>query len=61
MRPMGAALWYSHPPTHLPLAVRLPFRWLDLDAPPNNLDKDCSPVTVDFLKNRLISPNVRSR
>lgn len=25
---------------------------------PKNLDKDCSPVTVDLLKQRLISPHV---
>lgn len=39
-------------------AVRLPFIWRDLEMPPKNLDKDCSPVTVDFLKQRLISPHV---
>lgn len=28
---------------------------------PKNLDKDCSPVTVDLLKQRLISPHVLDR
>jgi hypothetical protein len=39
-------------------AVRLPFTWKDLDMAPKNLDKDCSPVTIDMLKQRLISPHV---
>jgi hypothetical protein len=38
--------------------VRLPFTWKDLNMAPKNLDKDCSPVTVDQLKQRLISPHV---
>lgn len=39
-------------------AVRLPFTWKDLNMAPKNLDKDCTPVTVDMLKQRLISPHV---
>ena len=39
-------------------AVRLPFIWRDLEMAPKNLDKECTPVTVDFLKRRLISPHV---
>lgn len=39
-------------------AVRLPFIWRDLNMPPKNLDKDCTPVTPDFIKRRTISPNV---
>lgn len=38
--------------------MRLPFTWKDLNMAPKNLDKDCTPVTVDFLKQRLISPHV---
>lgn len=39
-------------------AVRLPFTWRDLNMTPRNLDKQCSAVSVDFLKRRLISPHV---
>jgi len=39
-------------------AVRLPFIWKDLDMPPKILDKDCDPVTIDFIKKRTISPHV---
>lgn len=39
-------------------AVRLPFTWRDLEMPPKNLHKDCTPVTVDYIKRRLISPHV---
>lgn len=39
-------------------SIRLPFIWRDLQMPPKNLDKDCTPVSVDFLKRRLISPHV---
>ncbi|KAI8472618.1 MAG: glycoside hydrolase superfamily [Monoraphidium minutum] len=39
-------------------AVRLPFIWRDLEMPPKNLHKDCTPVSVDFVKRRLISPHV---
>lgn len=42
-------------------AVRLPFIWRDLEMAPKNLDKDCTPVTVDFLKRRLISPHVTDK
>lgn len=38
--------------------MRLPFTWKDLNMAPKNLDKDCSPITVDMLKQRLISPHV---
>jgi hypothetical protein len=41
--------------------VRLPFTWKDLEMPPKVLDKDCSPVNVNFLKRRLISPNVMEK
>lgn len=39
-------------------AVRLPFTWKDLDMAPRSFTKDCSAVSVDFLKRRLISPHV---
>lgn len=39
-------------------AVRLPFTWKDLNMAPRSFDKDCSAVTVDSLKRRLISPHV---
>ncbi|WIA19208.1 hypothetical protein OEZ86_005581 [Tetradesmus obliquus] len=39
-------------------AVRLPFTWKDLNMDPRSFDKDCSPVTVDWLRRRLISPHV---
>ncbi len=42
-------------------AVRLPFIWKDLDMPPKVLDKDCDPVTVDFIKKRTISPHVMKK
>jgi aryl-phospho-beta-D-glucosidase BglC (GH1 family) len=38
--------------------VRLPFIWRDLEMPPKNLDKDCTPVTAEFIKKRTISPHV---
>jgi aryl-phospho-beta-D-glucosidase BglC (GH1 family) len=39
-------------------AVRLPFTWKDLNMDPRSFDKDCSPVTVEWLRRRLISPHV---
>ncbi len=42
-------------------AVRLPFTWRDLEMAPRNLEKDCSPVTIDGLKRRLISPHVMAK
>jgi aryl-phospho-beta-D-glucosidase BglC (GH1 family) len=42
-------------------AVRLPFTWRDLEAPPRNLDKECSAISVEALKRRLISPHVLSQ
>jgi len=42
-------------------AVRLPFTWKDLDMPPRSFEKDCSPLTADAFKQRLISPHLLSR
>lgn len=39
-------------------AVRLPFTWKDLNMAPRSFNKDCSALSVDFLKRRLISPHV---
>eukprot|EP00879_Flechtneria_rotunda_P005895 GHRR01006201.1.p1 GENE.GHRR01006201.1~~GHRR01006201.1.p1 ORF type:complete len:485 (+),score=144.84 GHRR01006201.1:175-1629(+) len=42
-------------------AVRLPFTWKDLLMTPKSLDKDCSAVSVDWLKKRLISPHLLNK
>ena len=39
-------------------AVRLPFTWRDLEATPRNLQKQCAPASLDFIKRRLISPDL---
>ncbi|GBF93230.1 glycoside hydrolase [Raphidocelis subcapitata] len=39
-------------------AVRLPFTWRDLTMAPKDLVKECTPLSPDQLKRRLISPNV---
>lgn len=39
-------------------AVRIPFRWTDLDAKPARQDKVCSAVSVDWLRKRLIHPKL---
>jgi hypothetical protein len=39
-------------------AVRLPFTWRDLTMAPKDLVKECTAVSPDQLKRRLISPNV---
>jgi hypothetical protein len=42
-------------------AVRLPFIWRDLEQAPTNLVRECTQVSGDQLKKRLISPNVLDR
>jgi hypothetical protein len=39
-------------------AIRLPFTWSDLEAAPRTLDKECTPISAEALKRRLISPHV---
>jgi aryl-phospho-beta-D-glucosidase BglC (GH1 family) len=39
-------------------AVRLPFRWKDLNQRQIRQVKDCDPVSYQFLRDRLISPHV---
>jgi hypothetical protein len=42
-------------------AVRLPFTWRDLNMPPRSFHKDCSEVSPDGLRRRLISPHVMDK
>jgi aryl-phospho-beta-D-glucosidase BglC (GH1 family) len=42
-------------------SVRLPFRWKDLEQRPIRQVKDCDPVSYQFLRDRLVSPNVADK